>query len=275
MQASSFRKRFSHDWFLSIWFGALRPHVSLSHLACLFAFALAPLASALASSTGTATYPTGTLAVGTHPITAVYSGNADATGTTSPITNQVIQANSGTFTLSITPANTVIYTGAKALFNITATPENGFDLPLGLSCSSLPADTTCVFGPDRIVANPPPGSKFYLPYASTLTIQTAAPKTSVASLKVRWTGGAAALACLCGILIVPRRVRRALRMRLVLIGAILIGAFAAISGCSGGGTLTGGTPPGTYQINITAQTPGGGPQLSQVVTIKFVVKSLF
>ena len=230
-----------------------------------------------ASTTGTATYTTATLAVATHPITAVFSGNADVAGATSPVTDQVVQAYPGTFTLSITPDNAAIYTGAETFFNITATPENGFNLPLGLTCSSLPADTACVFGPARIVANPPPGSEFYLPYASTLTIKTVAPspKTSAASLKARWTGGAAALACLCGILIVPRRVRRALRMRLVLIGVILIGVFAAISGCSGGGTLTGGTPPGTYQINITAQTPGGGPQLSQVVSIKLVVKSLF
>jgi hypothetical protein len=230
-----------------------------------------------ASTTGTATYTTSTLAVGTHPITAVFSGNADVAGATSPVTDQVVQAYPGTFTLSITPDNAAIYTGAETFFNITATPENGFNLPLGLTCSSLPANTACVFGPARIVANPPPGSEFYLPYASTLTIKTVAPspKTSAASLKARWTGGAAALACLCGILIVPRRVRRALRMRLVLIGVILIGVFAAISGCSGGGTLTGGTPPGTYQINITAQTPGGGPQLSQVVSIKLVVKSLF
>jgi hypothetical protein len=230
-----------------------------------------------ASTTGTATYTTATLAVATHPITAVFSGNADVAGATSPVTDQVVQAYPGTFTLSITPDNAAIYTGAETFFNITATPENGFNLPLGLTCSSLPANTACVFGPARIVANPPPGSEFYLPYASTLTIKTVAPspKTSAASLKARWTGGAAALACLCGILIVPRRVRRALRMRLVLIGVILIGVFAAISGCSGGGTLTGGTPPGTYQINITAQTPGGGPQLSQVVSIKLVVKSLF
>jgi hypothetical protein len=225
-------------------------------------------------STGTATYTTTTLAVGTHPITAVYSGNADIAGATSSILNQVVQPYTGDFTLNITPANATIYTGGRAGFIITATPENGFNLPLGLTCSSLPADTACVFGPARIVANPPPGSEFYVPYASTLTIKTVAPspKTSAASLKARWTGGAAALACLCGILIVPRR---ALRVRLVLIGAVLIGIFSAISGCGGGGTLTGGTPPGTYQINITAQTPGGGPQLSQVVSIKLVVKSLF
>jgi hypothetical protein len=230
-----------------------------------------------AGTAGMATYTTATLTVATHPITAVFSGNADVAGATSPITDQVVQPYPGTFTLSITPGNATIYTGAETFFNIIATPENGFNLPLGLTCSSLPANTACVFGPARIVANPPPGSEFYVPYASTLTIKTVAPspKTSAASLKARWTGGAATLACLCGILIVPRRVRRALRVRLVLIGAILIGVFAAISGCSGGGTLTGGTPPGTYQINITAQTPGGGPQLKQVVTIKLVVKSLF
>ncbi len=234
------------------------------------------LGAAQLGTDGTATYATSTLAVGTHPITAVYSGNADVAGATSPVLSQVVQPYAGDFTLNVTPINSSIYTGDKAPINITATPLNGFDLDLLLSCSPLPANTLCNFYPARIEANPPPGSKFYTPYASVLFLETTAPKplTSAAIMK-RWTGGATALACLCGVLLIPRRIRRSLQIRSVLLAAILIGAFAAISGCGGGGTLTGGTPPGTYQITLTAQTSKNGPQLSHSVLVTVVVKSLF
>ena len=221
-----------------------------------------------ASSAGTATYTISTLAVGTHPITAVYSGNADVTGATSSVLNQVVQAYTGNFTLSASPGSATLYTGEWADFTVTATPQGGSNLPLSLSCTDLPANTKCSFRPGNLTSGA---------YQSQLVLETTAPSSQAASRSgaTHWTGGAAALACLCGLLIVPKRIRRALHVKSILIGAILIGAFAAISGCGGGGTLTGGTPPGTYNIGITAQTTSVAPQLSHSVTMKVVVKSLF
>jgi Bacterial Ig-like domain (group 3) len=220
------------------------------------------------TSDGEATYTTSTLAIGTHPITAVYSGNAGVTGATSPVVDQVVKAYTGDFTLKITPGDASLYTGESGKFTVTATPQGGFNLPLALSCTGLPANATCAFAPATIKS----GS-----YTSTLTVQTAAPsaKASAARSKAGWTGGATALACLCGLLMVPRRIRRRLQARSILIGAVLLGIFAAISGCGADGSLTGGTPPGTYEMNVIAQTTTVAPQLSHTATIKVVVKSLF
>ena len=187
--------------------------------------------------------------------------------------DQVVLAYTGDFTLNITPSGANLYTGASARFTVTATPQNRFNLPLSLSCTALPANVTCTFSPSTIQD----GS-----YASTIVVHTAAPsaQSSTARLKhagptSNWTGGATALACLCGVLIIPHRVRRALLIRSILLGAILIGAFAAISGCGANGSLTGGTPPGAYEINVIAQTTTVAPQLSHTATIQLVVKSLF
>ena len=205
-----------------------------------------------------------TLAVGTHAITAVYSGNASVNGSTSSVLDQVVLAYAGDFTLTATPDSAKFYTGESAKFTVTATPEKGFNLPLALSCAGLPANAICTFTPATITDGA---------YQSTLVIQTAAPSAKTSSS--RWTGGTAALACLCGLLMVPRRIRNRLRARSILIGAILLGAFAAISGCGGPGSITGGTPPGTYEIKVIAQTTTVAPQLSHSAKITLGVKSLF
>jgi hypothetical protein len=72
------------------------------------------------------------------------------------------------------------------------------------------------------------------------------------------------------LLYVPRRFRRALS-----ISSIFLAIFAICSGCSSPGSLTVGTPPGTYQITVIAQTSAAGPQLSHSITINLTVKSLF
>ncbi|WP_058187431.1 Ig-like domain-containing protein [Terracidiphilus gabretensis] len=227
--------------------------------------------------TGTAAFSISTLAVGRHSITAVYSGNPYILNTTSSVLSQVVTPYLGDFTLNITPDNGIVYTGGAAHFTLVATPVNGFDLALLLTCSGLPANSRCGASPARILANPEPGTEFFVPYTSLMTIQTSSPRPeSAAHLKqASWTGGAAALACLCGILIIPRRIRRALSIRSLLIGAILVGTFAAISGCGNHGSLTGATPIGTYEVTITAKTPSGGPQVSHSIQFKLVVKSLF
>ena len=58
------------------------------------------LGSAVTLSGAVATLSTSTLGVGTHPITAVYGGDANNSGGTSPTVNQVV--NSGAASVSTT-----------------------------------------------------------------------------------------------------------------------------------------------------------------------------
>jgi hypothetical protein len=78
-----------------------------------------PLGSAAVSSGG-ATLSDSSLALGTHTITAVYSGDAnDAASTSAPVTQTVIKATSNV-TLSSSPNPSIV--GASVTFTATVTP---------------------------------------------------------------------------------------------------------------------------------------------------------
>jgi hypothetical protein len=218
------------------------------------------------STTGTATFATSTLAVGTHPITVAYSGNASVEASTSAVLQQVVKAYQGDFTLTATPSSASLYTGAAAKFTVTAAPQNGFNLPLALSCSNLPAYTTCTFTPVTLPTANQDGS-----YSSTLVIQTSAPEKAASAKNL--AGGATALASLFALLFIPRRLRHKIRGAWFAIA--LLAALASLSACGGNGTLTGGTPIGTHSITITASTTVVEPQLSHTAPLTLTVKSLF
>jgi hypothetical protein len=84
---------------------------------------LAPLSLA----GGSASYPTSTLAVGTHPITAVYSGDANNAATTSRVFSQVVN-QATTTTVAGASANPV--TAGKAV-NLTAAVTGNGGTPTG------------------------------------------------------------------------------------------------------------------------------------------------
>lgn len=211
------------------------------------------------AANGSATFSTNSLALGTHGITAVYSGNASVRGSTSPILSQTVVAYTGDFTLSAKPDAADVYTGEAAKFTLVAAPENGFDLPLTTSCSGLPPNTTWAFTPASLAGGQ---------HQSTLVLKTSAPAQATSARGI--SGGVGVFAAIFGLLYIPRRFRRAFW-----ISSVLLAILATCSGCSDSKSLTGGTPPGTYQITVTAQTSTSGPQLSHSITIHLKVKSLF
>jgi len=77
------------------------------------------LGSATVSS-GSATLSLGSLGVGTHSITAVYAGDADDIGSTSPVLTQTVNKAASTVTLtsSLNPANS----GQRVTFTATVAP---------------------------------------------------------------------------------------------------------------------------------------------------------
>ncbi len=78
---------------------------------------------------GKATYPTSTLAVGTHPITATYSGDTNyaSVTTTTGVSQSITQ---GTATVSISGAPNPSSYGSSVLMTITVTGQNGV-IPTG------------------------------------------------------------------------------------------------------------------------------------------------
>lgn len=67
------------------------------------------------------------------------------------------------------------------------------------------------------------------------------------------------------------------RSRGWLAGLLLTAALAAggLSGCGGSGTLTGGTPAGSYTVMVTGTATDGSITLTETATVPATVKSLF
>ena len=206
---------------------------------------------------GSASFQTSSLAVGTHTITAVYSGDSNVQSATSPALEQSIVLYTGDFTLTASPPKASVYTGEAVSFAIKIAPANGFNFPVDLSCGNLPQQVTCTFTPASISGGQG---------QATLLLQTAAPQKTAASIKA--SGATVALAVIFGLFLLPRR------RRLVWL-ALIAAAFLGFSGCGSSPQIAGGTPPGVYTITVIAQTSATGPQLQHSTNVTLTVKSLF
>jgi hypothetical protein len=159
-------------------------------------------------SGGVASYTTSSLSVGSHSISAVYAGLEEHKASTSNTVAEIIVSS---FALTASPAKRAIYTGEAASYTVTVTPKTGFTLPVGLSCSGTPANTTCTLTPAEISG----GSG-----SSKLVVQTTAPSVS-------------------------------------------------------SGSVSGGTPPGSYTVTITGVAVDGTITVTKTATVTLVVESLF
>ncbi|HUA97161.1 MAG TPA: Ig-like domain repeat protein [Terracidiphilus sp.] len=220
------------------------------------------LLATAALASGTARYSTNSLSVGSHSITAVYGGaTAFAASTSSPVVEQIVD-----FSISASPGSRTVYTGESATFNVTVTPNSGFSLPIALSCSELPADTTCSFSPSSVTG---------VAGTSTLVVETNAPAPPAAASVSSSGYGVTALAGLL-LLFIPRRLRRRGKgwpWLLVMLAVVIAGS--ASTGCSGRTTLTGGTPIGSQKILLIGTATNGSQTLTHQSTVTLNVKSLF
>src|SRR5437016_4375471 len=81
-------------------------------------------------SGGTATLNTSALAGGAHLITAVYAGDTNFAGSTSPVLTQTV----ADFSLSSSPITTTVAAGSTSTYSITITPAGGFNQTISLQC---------------------------------------------------------------------------------------------------------------------------------------------
>jgi len=224
----------------------------------------ASLGTSQLSAAGTASMTTSFAAVGIHNMTAVYGGNADFSGSTSAVFQETIQA--GDFSISVNPGAVNFYTGVAAAVQVSVTSLQGFNQPLSLSCSGLPTNATCGFSP----ASLPQGQG-----TANLVIQTAAAqKAEAGSVSGAVSGSGAVLAALTFLLLPGWRRRRRFLAGLSAV-LLAIGVGMGLSGCGSPNPITGGTPPGTYQVAVTATAPGAGTALTHSAQVTLTVKSLF
>ncbi|HEY0306784.1 MAG TPA: Ig-like domain repeat protein [Acidobacteriaceae bacterium] len=204
---------------------------------------------------GVATYTTSTLALGTHNITAIYSG---ATGTTiypastSPIASVTILQSDFTMTL----ANTQLIVGGaikSATTAISIVAMNGFVSPITFSCSGLPASASCVFSPSTVT---PAGFA-----SSSLTINTNAAANYIPGFG--FGGHGETLAFAFTLLLAPLAFRkRKSALRLLALAVLMVAGMQALTGCG-----SGVTPSGTNTITVTATSTSGVTHTATVTLI--------
>ena len=166
------------------------------------------------------------------------------------------------YTVSANPTSVTVNPGSAANYVITLTPLNGYDGTVTINCpSSLPSGVTC---------NTPtiaPGKT-----QATLTVSTAGPSAAmVATPDVNSRQGASSLwASLGGVGLVgmilagdwKKRNRRGMGIMLGILALVMILAMVGCGGgsISGGAWGGGGTPAGTYPLQVVAIGTAGTNQ---------------
>jgi len=210
------------------------------------------------------------LAVGSHSVTAVYSGDANFTGSTSPAVLQVVQD----FNFSLVPdpnnpgasTDQTVIPGQTATFKFSVLPSSGaFNFPITFSVAGLPPEASAVFTPSTITLGPT-GSTF------TMAIKTVPSSTSLLH-NIPWKeGNLVAVALLLPFLGAMRR--RVGKKPLMLFG-LAITSLVSLVTLSGCGTGTGffGQPQKTYTMTLTATATGpNGATLQHTATVKLTVQ---
>jgi hypothetical protein len=200
-------------------------------------------------ASGSAGLQISTLSVGSHSITAQYSGDANYAGSaSSPVAVNVANAPNADYAINFPTNSSIVKAGSSASYTVNITTTNGFGGTVNFACpSGLPSLTTCSFTPSSVTVSGNSGS-------SALSISTTAPTaaTPAPGLSSRLTGAGLfalgmVLAGLAG------RKRRLLQSALMLV--VVLGLLVGLSSCGGGGSNVQhnpGTPAGTYTVTVSA-----------------------
>lgn len=206
----------------------------------------------------TATLSISTLAVGTHNVTAVYSGDTANNTSTSAVLPEVVQPN--TFTLTVNPTALNLIIGQAAPITVTITDNGNFNEPVQLACSGQSAETICTFGSVTV----PAGGG-----VTTLTVIPQPPHNCVATASNEGPGTKWPMLAGVGVLLVAIRRRRKL-LGLVSFGLLLV-ALPLLNGCGTAGCTDFGVYPGNYTFTVTATSAAPYAE-TQSQTMTMVVK---
>jgi hypothetical protein len=198
---------------------------------------------------GVATLTTSTLVVGTHPVTAAYSGDADYNSGTSAVYGQEVTAQAAVldFTLTLTSAGTqTVIPGQTAPYTVRVAPTNvNYPGTVTFSATGLPPDATISFSPNTVAVT---GGTTPI----SVSVQTAAQHATVH--RFIDSGSSMALALMLLPFATSRRLRRNGRKYIFAL-IVLLGGIAAttgLTGCGYNGNGFFGVAPHTYNITITA-----------------------
>ncbi len=221
-----------------------------------------PLGSVPVSSAA-AVLTISTLSVGTHQISAVYSGNTTLNGASSAVTVTILSQD---FTLTTAAPGLTIKTEHHAPIKVTITTTGGLADSFHLSCGNLPEFVTCTFNPGDLTTTSEPN----VTRTSTLIIDTDAVLFYAHNQPAPrpFLSNPLNLAFLFPLTLLGGLASRR-RLPRLLLAALLTTTFAlTLNGCSG--KYPGHTPPGIYPISIQAQGRTSGIAHSTTITLTVV-----
>jgi hypothetical protein len=209
----------------------------------------------VALASGQAVFTTSTLAIGTHTLTASFSGGGNYAPTISPALAEVIQGHD--FGLALTPPTITLVAGTQGSTTVTLTSIGSYTGTLNLTATQIPTNATFTFHPQTItlVAG---GTA-----TAQLTLETASVAPADALARVRLAAPGTIAAFLALPLLLFRR-RRALFAFVI--------SFAAITlmlGCTNISYPLVKVRPGTYTIPINAVDSTS--QITHTVDLTLVV----
>jgi hypothetical protein len=192
---------------------------------------------------GAATFTTSSLAVGSHTIAAVYSGDGSFNAVNSATVSQTVEdftfapPSGGSTSATVQP-------GGTAKYKLSVTPPNGGKTAsaVTLSVTGLPTGATATFNPGSIAANSGP---------TNVTLSIAVPAQSASAQTA-----SRSLPLALGLLVLPllgiRRKRPAARnLFLALVAIVGASATAALTAC-GSNAHTTPPQPQSYTLTVTA-----------------------
>jgi hypothetical protein len=209
---------------------------------------------------GVATFSTRALAPTNHSITAIYAGDANNAASTSAAA--AINVLPYDFALPSAPPSATVKSGASTTVTITTSSIGTFAEDVIYTIASVPSGATATFSPATVTLTAAGTS------TTTLTINTRPVQSAGIGnkpLNRSHFPGSLALASLPCLIALSRRRRHIPTLFGVLLLSTLL--VAGITGC--GGSDSNFTPPGTYNLQITANSSQS--QQTHTVTIPLTV----
>jgi hypothetical protein len=209
-------------------------------------------------ASGAANYSATSLTVGTHTITAKYSGDGNYFAATTMSQTVTINPLPPTLTAAFSPSTLTIVHGSVGTSTLTLTPANGFAGTVTFSCGTLPASASCGFAPTSLTFTAASSAA----QSTTLSVSTTSAIIGMlqpAPVNPGRHGGLKGIA-FAGLLVLPmafsRRARQALRKRSIVSLALALFTLlvtGVLSGCSSAGpstTVATTTTPGAYTVSV-------------------------
>ena len=176
------------------------------------------------------------------------------------------------FAITATTTTQTVAPGANAVYQLSLTPQGGFNQAVSLACSGQPAASTCTVAPPSVTPNSN-GSATPLTVTVVTTAASLAPPFSHLLPPATGSGhGWVWMMSLLGLLmfttlLAQRKTRRAAWILAPVMLWILMASACGSNSTGSGGGGTAGTPPGTYTLKVS----GTAGSLTSSVNVSLTV----